>query len=79
MNQPSIAAVMVYGSIITSVMASAAFLSALVISYMSKDQTNLAMLLGVVAGGFNTVIGYWLGSSAGSQRKDDALIKDKTI
>jgi hypothetical protein len=66
---------MVWGSIITSVMASLAFLAAILISYLSKDQTNLAMLLGVVAGGFNTVIGYWLGSSAGSQRKDDAILK----
>jgi uncharacterized membrane protein YjjP (DUF1212 family) len=67
-----------WGAIIVSILACIAFAAALFIAYLSKDQTNLSMLMGVVAGGFNTVVAFWLGSSAGSQKKDEALInKDK--
>jgi len=61
------------GAIIISSMACIGFWAALVIAYLSKDQTNLAMLLGIVAGGFNSTLGYWLGSSMGSQKKDELL------
>lgn len=63
----------VWGAIITSVLACLGFGAALVIAYLSKDSQNLGMLLGVVAGAFNTVVAFWLGSSAGSQKKDEAL------
>jgi len=61
------------GAIVISCMACIAFFAALVIAYLSKDQTNLAMLLGIVAGGFTGTLNYWLGSSSGSQKKDDII------
>jgi zinc transporter ZupT len=63
-----------YGAVVTSILACIGFIGALVIAYLSKDQQNLGMLLGVVAGAFNTVVAFWLGSSAGSQKKDEALL-----
>lgn len=35
----------------------------------------LMLLAGAAAAGYGQVLGYWLGSSAGSSRKDDALTK----
>jgi uncharacterized membrane protein len=64
---------MTWGAIVTSVVAGIAFIVALTIAYMSKDQSNLGVLVGIVGGGFNTTIGFWLGSSAGSQKKDVLL------
>ncbi len=61
------------GAIVISGMACIGFWAALVIAYLSKDQTNLAMLLGIVAGGFTGTLNYWLGSSSGSQKKDDII------
>src|SRR6266436_4450849 len=61
------------GAIVISCMACISFFAALVIAYLSKDQTNLAMLLGIVAGGFTGTLNYWLGSSSGSQKKDDII------
>jgi len=36
--------------------------------------TILNVLLGVLAAKFGTVVDYWLGSSAGSKDKDNALV-----
>ena len=63
--------VMVYGSIITSVLSSAAFITALILAYLSKDQEHLGLLIGAVIANFSTVVSFWVGSSAGSQRKDE--------
>lgn len=35
----------------------------------------LMLLAGAAAAGYGQVLGYWLGSSAGSARKDDAITK----
>lgn len=74
---PPAAVVMVYGSIITSALASVAFCTALIIAYMSKDQPNLALLIGCVVTNFTAVVQYWIGSSAGSQKKDDIISGSK--
>lgn len=64
---------MTIGAIGVSVITTLGFIGALVISYLSKDASNLSMLLGIVAGGFQAVLGFWLGSSAGSQKKDEVI------
>jgi len=33
----------------------------------------LLVLAGVLAGAFKDVVGFWLGSSLGSQKKDDVI------
>ena len=61
------------GAIVTSIISCLGFIGALVIAYLAKDTSNLTMLLGIVAGAFNTVVSFWLGSSAGSQKKDEVI------
>lgn len=75
---PEARALMVWGAIITSILSSSAFVLALVVAYLSQDHTNVSLLVGAVIANFSTVVSFWLGSSSGSQRKDDALIPPKT-
>jgi ABC-type uncharacterized transport system permease subunit len=65
--------VMVYGAITMSVLTSLVFLVSLLIAFMSKDQANLELIYGAVISNFTTSISFWLGSSAGSQKKDDVM------
>lgn len=67
------------GAIAVSVLACITFLAALIIAYMSKDQSNLALLIGAVISQFSTIVSFWVGSSAGSQRKDSALLEKAGI
>lgn len=62
-----------WGAIVASGIAGAAFIVALVIAYLSKDQANLPLLIGSVISNFSTVVSFWVGSSAGSQKKDEML------
>jgi hypothetical protein len=62
-----------WGAIAVSVLASLSFTAALIIAYMAKDQANLSLLIGAVISNFSTAVSFWLGSSAGSQRKDEIL------
>ena len=58
---------------VISTLALLIFVGALVIAYLSKDGSSLLMLFGVAATNATTVINYWVGSSAGSARKDAQL------
>lgn len=41
-----------------------------------QEMKELAMLLlGILGAGFTSVINYWMGSSSGSQKKDDTIAK----
>lgn len=64
---------MMLGAIIVSIANSLAFFAALVISYLSKDQTNLGLLIGAVIANSTTVVAFWLGSSIGSAHKTDLM------
>jgi hypothetical protein len=70
---PNTSAMMTWGAIITSALSGCGFLAALLVAYMSKDQANLSLLVGAVVTNFATVVSFWLGSSAGSQKKDEIL------
>jgi hypothetical protein len=61
------------GAISTSLLTAVTFLAALAVSYWSKDTSNLNLLIGAVIANTSTVVSFWLGSSAGSQRKDEIL------
>ena len=67
---PALAAICGWGTPIMSVLALLRFLAAFVIAFFSKDQTLLNILLGAAAANATTVVSYWVGSSAGSARKD---------
>src|SRR5271168_3798007 len=64
------------GAIAVSVFVCVLFLASLVVAYFAGNTTN--PLLFTLIGGINTlistVVAYWVGSSAGSQRKDAALV-----
>ncbi len=62
-----------YGAIVVSVLVTIAFLVALGVAYLSKDQSNLGLLIGAVIAQFSGVVSYWVGSSVGSAKKDDVL------
>ena len=47
---------------------------ALAIAYIKNDG-SLGQMLGAITGMGTTVIGYWLGSSSGSDRKTEMLTK----
>lgn len=61
------------GPILVSTLAMLIYGGALVIAFLSKDQGNLTILIGVAAANATTVVGYWVGSSIGSARKDVQL------
>lgn len=65
-----------WGRILASSFACGAYFSALAFAYISDDKQSLAILEGMGGSAFTAAIGYWLGSSAGSAKKDH-IISDK--
>ncbi len=63
----------IWGIIIMSSMVSACFVTALVFAYIHKDQGNINMLVGAIVAQFTMVVGFWVGSSIGSQKKDEII------
>jgi len=61
------------GAIVTSILAMSAFLGALIIAYATGDHASITLLIGAVIANSTTTVGFWLGSSAGSQKKDERL------
>jgi hypothetical protein len=64
-----------YGAIAISVLASLIFSICLALAFWSKDTAMQQLLIGVAAGQFSAVVGYWIGSSASSAQKDEQLEK----
>lgn len=68
-----------WGAPVVSLVATAGFLAAfaaLVFAPVVQDAGRAAMvniMVGALAGGYTGVLGYWLGSSAGSARKDSVI------
>lgn len=53
-----------------------------VVTYREKDfppgvKETLLVLVGVLAGSFKDVVGYWIGSSHGSDRKTELMSESK--
>jgi len=69
------------GAIIVSTIVSAGFISVVFLWFyrpltMSSDAFQvLTILVGALTSNFTTVVGYWLGSSAGSSNKDELLMR----
>jgi len=62
---------MLYGAIVISGLNMVAFLGAFGVAFFLKDSNNLTLLIGAVIANASTAISFWLGSSAGSQRKTE--------
>ena len=67
-----------YGAIVVSGLVVVFFGLAMVVwmfvPVQEQNQTMLNMLVGALTASFVQVIGYWVGSSAGSKAKDDLLL-----
>ena len=72
---PITTGVMAWGAIAISVLSSLAFFVALIIAHLAQDQTNQSLMIGAVIANFTTTVSFWLGSSFGSQKKDEALAR----
>ncbi len=64
----------IYGKIAVSIVVLVIFIGALIVAFLSKNENMLMILVGVAAGNSTTAVGFWLGSSSSSAKKDDALI-----
>jgi protein-S-isoprenylcysteine O-methyltransferase Ste14 len=67
-----------WGRVLISIIVVAGFLAVLILVLTRKLEGNstpevLLVMLGALAAGFQQVISYWVGSSAGSAMKDQAL------
>ena len=49
------------------------FLGLVIVAYVNKDQTSFNLLCGAGIAMAQSVVGYWLGSSSGSARKDAVI------
>jgi hypothetical protein len=62
-----------WGAIIVSIVTLLTFTGALVVSFFFKDPGLLNLTVGAAIANATTAVGFWLGSSAGSQKKDDVI------
>lgn len=79
MTDASKDAIAIWGSIIISVLVMVAFLVVAVLLFSRGIPTESKEIALMIFGGLNSmasgVVGYWVGSSAGSARKDAAISK----
>ena len=61
-----------WGAVAVSIIVLLIFVVALGIALLTKDP-SLQILLGMAGANAGTAVGYWLGSSAGSQKKTDIM------
>ena len=62
-----------WGAIIVSMIALLTFTGALVVAFFLKDPALLNLTVGAAIANATTAVGFWLGSSSGSQKKDDVI------
>jgi hypothetical protein len=65
--------VSLWGAITVSFVSLITFTGALVVSFFMKDPGLLNLTVGAAIANATTAVGYWLGSSSGSQKKDDVI------
>ena len=65
--------VSLWGAIIVSFVTLLTFTGALVVSFFFKDSGLLNLTVGAAIANATTAVGFWLGSSSGSQKKDDVI------
>ena len=62
-----------WGPIIVSTVALVTFTGALIVSWLSKDEGLLNLTVGASIANATSAVGYWLGSSASSAKKDETI------
>jgi hypothetical protein len=62
-----------WGAIIVSVLALLIFTGALVVAFFHPELNLLQLTVGAAIANATTAVGYWLGSSSGSQKKDEVI------
>lgn len=65
------------GVIVVSIVSLIIFVIALVVAWKTDDP-NRGILLGMAGSNATTVVGYWLGSSTGAQKKEDTIAEIAT-
>lgn len=68
-----------WGAIAISVLAMAVFIACLVVALRLQDHNMLLMLVGAAIAMAQTAVGFWLGSSSSSQRKDETIAKASNV
>ena len=63
----------IWGAPVVSVYALTIFLASIGVAAWLKYETVLIVLLTAAATNATNVVGYWIGSSAGSQKKDETI------
>lgn len=63
----------VWGQIAISILAQLIFAGTVVVSFFLNDSNILLLVVGAVIANATTTIQFWVGSSSGSQKKDDAI------
>lgn len=61
-----------WGPVIVSVIVLFVFVAAIIVAWQTKDP-SLGILLGMAGANAGTAVGFWLGSSKGSQSKDATI------
>jgi len=61
-----------WGAVTVSIIVLFVFIGAVIVAWMTKD-SSLPILLGMAGSNAGTAVGFWLGSSSGSQKKDNTL------
>ena len=62
-----------WGAIIVSTVTLLTFTGALVVAFVIKDPALLNLTVGAAIANATTAVGFWLGSSSGSQKKDEVI------
>jgi hypothetical protein len=62
-----------WGAIAVSVVTLLTFTGALIVAYISNKENLLELTVGAAIANATTAVGFWLGSSSGSQKKDDVI------
>jgi hypothetical protein len=68
-----------WSAIVVSVLSLITFTGALVVGYFFKDPGLLNLLIGAAIANATTVVNFWLGSSSGSQKKDDIIAASQPV
>jgi IPT/TIG domain len=62
-----------WGAIVVSVVVLLTFTGALVVAFFLKEPALLNLTVGAAIANATTAVGFWLGSSSGSQKKDEVI------
>lgn len=67
--------VSMYGAIAVSVLSLVIFSVCLGVAFFLKDSNAMTLLIGAAIANSTACVQYWIGSSSGSQKKDETIAK----